>query len=200
MQEFQQLLHTHNEVKDAFDTAEASSKKEKTLPCLIQVDQWEHETVQRVQQVATKARATIRTILIKHAAEVRGRIETLSANMQQQQKEGIYLETDIQEVKTQLDELRGAVSKMHDNIQVTTSDRIQWDVLISVNMWADVPATTADDCWESYEEQRHTVNHTKKQQRKLVRQTRALLVFQPEEPQSIRSISRPTRDESIKHF
>ena len=189
MQEFQQLLHTRNEVKEAFDVAQATSMNETTLPCLTEVDRWEQTTVKRVQEVAAKIRASIRESLTKNAGVVGGRLETLTVSMQQQQKEGIYLESDIEQVKNQLEELKKAVSKMHGNIHVSILESIDWDDIIAITMNVNHAPDESDEDVTAIQRWTNVVNNPKKQPIIQIPQNSASSIDESEGTRTFRPIS-----------
>jgi septation ring formation regulator EzrA len=54
--------------------------------------------------------------------------------MQQQQKEGDYLETDIERIKNQLNHLKNDIKHVNEKIRVDSSEsnNIEWDTLLCI--------------------------------------------------------------------
>jgi chromosome segregation ATPase len=133
IQQFQQLMDIRNELKESLDTAKITSKNENKLPCLIEVDQWERKTIEYIREIARKVRTNINETMAKNMAEIRHQLEQLSTHMQQQEKEGNYLENDIGKVKFQLDQLKETIQRLNEKIQVVTSSNIDWNALIHIS-------------------------------------------------------------------
>jgi chromosome segregation ATPase len=131
VQQFQSLMDIRNEVKQSFGS---TSSNEKQVSCTIEIDKWEQEMIERIQQIATKSRMNVNEIILKHMNEVSHRFEELSTNMQQREKEGSYLENDIERVKNQLDQLKNDIQQVNEKIRIdfTISKSIEWDTLISI--------------------------------------------------------------------
>jgi len=132
IQQFQQLMDIRNELKESLDTAKTTSQNENRLPCLTEVDRWERKTIERIRAIARKVRTNINETMAKNVAEMRYRLEQLSVHMQQQEKEGNYLENDIEGLKLQLDQLKETIQHTNEKIQVITSNNVDWDTLIHV--------------------------------------------------------------------
>jgi TolA-binding protein len=134
IQQFQLLMNVRNEVKESMETKESTSPNGKRITCLDEIDRWEATIIQCIQQIAAKARTNVNEILTGHMTEIRHRFEELSLDMLQQQKEGNYLENDINRVKNQLDQLKNDIEHVSENIQVDTalSNNIEWETLIYV--------------------------------------------------------------------
>ena len=134
LQHFQQLMDIRNELKESLDITETRTQYENELPCLIEINQWERNTIERIQEMAKQLRTDINKMMLKNVVDVRYQLEQLSANMQQQEKEGNYLENDIVQIKCQLDKLKETIQHMNENIQVTTSNDIDWNTLIHITI------------------------------------------------------------------
>jgi DNA repair exonuclease SbcCD ATPase subunit len=146
IQQFQQLMDVRNELKESLDT-KITSQNENKLPCFIEIDRWERKTIERIRDIARKVRTNIKEIMAKNAADIRYQLEQLSTNMQKQEKEGNYLENDIERMKLQMDQLRETIQHVNEKIQVIPSNNINWDTLIYVNTDKNV----AKDCHNSSE-------------------------------------------------
>jgi len=133
-QRFQLLMDVRNEIKQSLDITRSVSSNGKQVPCLIEIDKWEREMIQRIQQIAAKARTNANELMMKHMNEISDRFEQISVNMQQQEKAGGYLENDIERVKKQLDQLKNDIEHVNEKIQVdsTISNNIEWETLIYI--------------------------------------------------------------------
>ncbi len=144
VQQFQLLMDIRNEVRQSFGS---TSSNEQQVFCTIEIDKWEQEMIERIQQIATKSRMNVNEIILKHMNEVSHRFEELSINIQQQEKEGSYLENDIERVKNQLDQLKNDIQQVNEKIRIdfTISKNIEWDRLISIVEEESLSKTTPDD-------------------------------------------------------
>ena len=134
VQQFQLLMDIRNEIKESLETTKSTSSNGERISCLDEIDRWETEIIQRLQQIAAKARTNVNEILATRINEIRHRFERLSLDIQQRQKEGIYLENDIDRVKTQLDQLKNDIAHVNETIQIdtTVSNNIEWETLIYI--------------------------------------------------------------------
>jgi cell division protein FtsB len=133
-QQFQLLTDVRNELKQSLDIATSTSKNSKTAPCIVEIDRWEQEIVQRIREIAAKARTGVGEIMVKNMAEIQHRLEKLSVDIQQRQKEGNHMENDIDTTKNQLDQLRRDIEYVNKRIRVdcTISNNTEWDTLIYI--------------------------------------------------------------------
>jgi hypothetical protein len=134
VQQFQLLMDVRNEVKQSLEITRLTSSNGKQVPCLIEIDEWEQETIQRIQQIATKVRTNVNELIMKYMNDISNQFEELSNNMQQQQKEGDYLENDIESIKNQLNQFKNDIKQVNEKIRVnsTISKNIGWETLIYV--------------------------------------------------------------------
>jgi hypothetical protein len=133
-QQFQLLMDVRNEIKQSLDIPSSTSTNRKQVPCLIEIDEWEREIIQRIQKIAANARQNVNELIMKHESEISDPFEQISVHIEQQQKEGNYLENDIERVKNQLDALKNDIRHVNEKIRVdsTISNNIEWDALIYV--------------------------------------------------------------------
>jgi chromosome segregation ATPase len=132
IQQFHQLMDVRNELKESLDTATKTSQNDNKLSCFTEINRWERKTIERIREIARRIRTNINEIMTKNVAEIRHQLEQLSANMQQQEKEGNYLENDIERMKIQMDQLKETIQHVNEKIQVVTSNNINWDTLIHI--------------------------------------------------------------------
>ena len=134
VQEFQQVIDIRNRVKEELDLAGSGSENGSKSACMENIDHWETETVERIRALASRARVNVDELIKKKRAEIRYQFEQISNDVKERQKSGNYLETDIDTVKRQLEELKTRVSNIYTNIRVnaTTQNEIAWDTLILV--------------------------------------------------------------------
>jgi cell division protein FtsB len=142
-QQFQSLTDARNELKQSINATESTSENNKEVPCIAEIDHWEQEIIQRIRNIAAKSRTTVNEIIAKNIAELQHRFEQISADIQQRQKDGNYLENDIDAIKTQLEQLRNDIEHVPKTIHVdsTVSTNTEWNTLIYV-VEEDLPSKT----------------------------------------------------------
>ncbi len=133
-QQFQLLMDVRNEIKQSLDITRSTTSNKKQVSCLIEIDAWEQEIIQRIQKIAANARSNVDELMMKHMNEISDRFEQISAQMQQQQKEGDYLESDIKRIKNQLDQLKNDIKHVNEKIRVDSSlsNNIEWNTLLYI--------------------------------------------------------------------
>ena len=133
-EQFQLLMNVRNEVKQAIDASRTPAPNGKQILCLTEIDAWERETIQRIQKIAKNARNNVNELMMEHMNKIANRFEQTSVQMQQQQKEGVYLETDIERLSNQLDQLKNDIKHANEKIRVdfSQSNNIQWDTLLYI--------------------------------------------------------------------
>ncbi|UJR13871.1 hypothetical protein I4U23_000879 [Adineta vaga] len=134
VQEFQLLMDARNELKQVLDTRTSCLTEENQKSCLKEINEWEQNTVQRIQEIAIKARTNAKEIMMKYIDDLSDRFQTLSDHIQEQYKEGSYLENDITKVENELNDLKNDIENMKIKIRVdyTKSNHIEWDSLIYI--------------------------------------------------------------------
>jgi hypothetical protein len=163
LQQFQQLMDIRNELKESLDT---KLQNENKLSCLIEIDLWEQKTITRIREIAGQVRINITEMISMNAVEVHNRFEQFSVNMQQQEKEGNYLENSIEDVKRQLNDLNHSIQHVNEKIQVTTSNDVNWNALIHITTTNNL----GEDCCipsEYFMRQRNTEKEFQNNQQKL---------------------------------
>ena len=163
MLQFQQLADARNQLKEEIDKAEATSLDENKSSHLMKIDQWEKETISRIRTIATDSRASIQQWAAKSVADARGQLEVITTGMQQQCKEGNYMENDILEVQNQLKRLEDTVGQLSGKVEVKISNDIDWGSLIRVVEVNSVseelgrldPYSFSDEVTEDYEPSSH---------------------------------------------
>lgn len=132
--EFDLLIGMQKELKQSFETVQLTWQNKTDCSSLFEIDQWEIETIQRIRELASKARTTVNNIMSKNLMDIRRRLDQLAFDMEQRQQEENYLDNDIVEVKKQLEQLNSNLEKIHDKIRInqTATKKIDWSSLIYV--------------------------------------------------------------------
>ena len=101
---------------------------------MVKIDQWESETIERIRELASRARMNVEELIRKNREEIQHRFKQVSNDIEQRQKNGNYLEKEIDAVKNQLKQLKNGIGNIYANIHVsvTTENEIHWDTLIFV--------------------------------------------------------------------
>ncbi|CAF0830037.1 unnamed protein product [Rotaria sordida] len=132
--QFELLFGVQNELKESFYIVESNWQNKKELSCLHEIDQWEQEVINRIQQIAEKARTTVNDIMTKNISDIRQRFDQLNFDMQQRQQEGNYLDNDIIEIRNQLEQLNNSIQNINEKIRInyTGTNKIDWNSLINI--------------------------------------------------------------------
>jgi chromosome segregation ATPase len=132
--EFELIVGIQKELKESFEIVQTNWQNGREYPCLNEINRWEEEALDRIRQVAAKARTTANEIMTKNMADIRRRLDQLAFDIEQRQEEGNYLDDDIAEVKKQLEQLDNNIKQVHGKIRInhTATNRVNWDSLICV--------------------------------------------------------------------
>ena len=155
--QFDLLFGVQNELKESFNIVESIWQNKKELSCLNEIDRWEQEVINRIQQIATKARITANEMMTKNMKDIRRRLDQLVFDMQQRQTEGNYLDNDITAIRNQLEQLNKTIKTVNDKIQVdyTMTNNIDWGSLMYVTTGKKVVETRSSLPEFDYEEENH---------------------------------------------
>ncbi|UJR33332.1 hypothetical protein I4U23_020781 [Adineta vaga] len=132
---FELLIGTQKELKESFVNVESNWQTNQEHPCLTAVDQWEKDIIDRIQQIAAKARTTIHEMMTKNLSDMRRRLDQLAFDMEQRQQEGNYLDNDIAGVRNQLKQLDHDIKHVHEKIRINCSgtNKIDWNSLLYIS-------------------------------------------------------------------
>ena len=128
------LIDAQNDLKTSFDVFESNWKNKKEFSCLLEINRWEEEVIDRIRQVASKVRTTVNEMMTKNMSDTRRRLSQLAFDMQQRQQEGNYLDNDIADIRNQLAQLNSSVKDLHEKIRIDCkpADTVDWASLIYV--------------------------------------------------------------------
>jgi hypothetical protein len=132
--QFGLLIDVQKETKESFNIVESTWRNKNEFPCLIEIDQWEEEVINRIRQIATKARTTANELMTKNMSDIRRRLDQLAFDMEQRQQEGNYLDNDIAAVRNQLEQLNNTIKHIHEKVRInyTATNKVNWESLIYV--------------------------------------------------------------------
>ena len=132
--QFGLLIDVQNHLKESFNIVESTWRNKNELPCLIQIDQWEQELINRIRQIAAEARADAHEMMANNMSDIHRRLDQLTFDVQQRQEEGNYLDNGINEVKIQLEQLNNTIKHVHEKIRINYSatNKVDWSSLIYV--------------------------------------------------------------------
>ena len=133
-EQFQLLTDVRNEVKQSLEISRSTNSNEQQSACLVEIDAWERETIQRIQQIAANARTNVNELMRKYTNDISDRFEQISIQIQERQKQGDYLENDIERIRNQLEQLKNDIKHVKKTIHVDSSlsNNIAWDTLIYI--------------------------------------------------------------------
>lgn len=129
---FQELVDIRNEVQEICNLAQSLVRSQKLSYNLNEINQWENEMIDNVRKTATRARNQVVTATNASLVSIRSQMEELSQCMQNKEKEGSYLEKDIEQLKNQLQYIQKEIGQMAEKVRVKTSTNIDWNSLIEI--------------------------------------------------------------------
>ncbi len=191
--QFELLIGVQKEVKESFEVVQSTWQNKKELSCLTEIDRWEQEVINRIQQTAAKARTTANEIMTKTMLDLRRRLDQLAFDMQQRQEEGNYLDNDIAEVRRQVEQLNNSIKHVNGKIRIhyTATNKVDWDSLLyvttekklvenrfSFSEFHDEQEEPQDNIWINFRKlirNKHTINDFKNKQSTFKRNTTSLI-------------------------
>lgn len=134
--QFELLLEVQKGVKESLNAVESTWQRTGELPCFCQIDRWEQESIQRIQQVAQQARSTANEIMAKNIFDIRQRLDRIGSNLEERRKEENYLDDDIMLIKNRLEQINHTVHHIHESIRVdqSMSDDADWNAMLKVTV------------------------------------------------------------------
>ena len=128
------LIDAQSDLEASFDVFESNWKNTKEVSCLLEIDRWEEEVIDRIRQIASNVRTTVNEIMAKNMSDIRRRLNQLAFDMQQRQQEGNYLDNDIAGIRNQLTQLNISMKDLHEKIRIDckATNTVDWASLISV--------------------------------------------------------------------
>ncbi|UJR12885.1 hypothetical protein I4U23_017059 [Adineta vaga] len=85
-----------------------------------QIDQWEKDSIEKIRQTAEETRNTLRKYTNQSLSKIEIKLNQLTKELQESQKENGFMEKDFQRWNQQLDEMNEEINKP-SNIQITNS-------------------------------------------------------------------------------
>ncbi|CAF2325250.1 unnamed protein product [Rotaria sp. Silwood2] len=131
--ELDDLFNRRNELFEIINNSSSNTTKI-ISPCFEDINRWQNEMHTTIDRIATTAQDHVRQILSEASKNVRIELDRVSQDLQQRQKNGGYVEGDLNRIKQQLTNLNGIVQRFNEQIQIDTSNTksINWDSLLHV--------------------------------------------------------------------
>ena len=139
-------LHTiadqHDQLKQALQLQIQGEKhqpiNDHPQALLKQIEQWKMETIERVTMIATELSAKVNALYNRKQEydQLENRIEQLKKELQEQQEMESFVETDIRQWKTQLEQIKTDLYKPSTAEQSPPQLQIQsidWTTIIKIN-------------------------------------------------------------------
>jgi hypothetical protein len=189
------LMGVQRELKESFEVVESTWRNKKELSYLTEIDRWEQMIIDRIRQIAEKARTTVNEMMTKNMSDIRRRLNQLAFDMEQRQQEGNYLDNDLAEVRKQLEQINNNIKHVNEKIRIdsTATNKVDWDSLIYVTTEKKLATNrfslsefhyeqedTQDKIWNNLRKllrNKHTTNDYKSKQSSFKRNTTSL--FEP---------------------
>ena len=97
----------------------------KTHPLMLQVDQWEQNSIRIIQEAAEETRLVLATHTTGHTGQLEEKLSQLTDELRQSRQENDIIESDLQRWKEELEQLTEEFNKpMHIIIQQGTTPLI----------------------------------------------------------------------------
>ncbi len=139
--QFELLIRAQNELKESFTVVESTWQTNKELPYLTAINQWEQEIINRVQQIATKARTTANEKMATNISDIRYRIDQLALDMAQHQQDRNFLDSEISGIRNRLEQLNYTIKHINEKIRINykAPNKVNWGSLIYVTTENNLP-------------------------------------------------------------
>ena len=134
--QFELFLDVQKGVKDSLSAVESTWQRTGELPCFCQIDRWEQEGIERIQQIAQQARSTANEIMAKTVFDIRQRLDRIGSNLEERRKEENYLDDDIMLIKNRLEQINHTIHHIHESIRIdqSVSDDADWNAMLKVTL------------------------------------------------------------------
>jgi len=139
--QFELLIRAQNELKESFTVVESTWRTNKELPYLTAINQWEQEVINRVQQIAAKARTTANEKMATNISDIRYRIDQLALDMAQHQQDRNFLDSEISGIRNRLEQLNYTIKHINEKIRINykAPNKVNWGSLIYVTTENNLP-------------------------------------------------------------
>ena len=123
------LANNRNELKEEFDRSVTNNSA-----AAQQIDQWARDMHQKIDQVAQKAKEQVQRAMSRTSDGIRKKLSQVTEEIQQRQKIGEVLGTEVDSIRKDLQKLERNIQQMSQEIRIDTSNSqsISWSSLISV--------------------------------------------------------------------
>ena len=133
-QQFHTLMDRRNEVKQTMDRIADTNHQSVENSYHADINRWEQNMIEQIQRLASTVRTNANELFKGYIAEIGKVFEQLSTDMEQQQKENIFVEMNIERVEHQLNQLHKQIQDVHKKIRIdhSMSKHIEWARLIRI--------------------------------------------------------------------
>ncbi|CAF1420675.1 unnamed protein product [Rotaria sp. Silwood1] len=115
---------------------EAASHKESSNQFLVQIDEWQRKTIEKVKQAAELARQQIFKIKNSKLEEIMGQFQTLSQELKELRETKGIIEQDLTRMKEEIRRLNEDLEQVAQSptieLNMIQSDQIVWQRMIYV--------------------------------------------------------------------
>jgi len=131
--ELDELVNRRNELIQSMKTYLSGGQTDKSS-CLNDITRWQQEMHANIDRIATRARENAQRLLTESGQAAQYDLNEISKDLEQRQQSGGYVETDLNEIRQQLDSLSKTIKNSNEKIYIdtNTSKTIPWDSLITV--------------------------------------------------------------------
>jgi len=118
--ELDDLFNRRNELVEIINNNLPSSATDR-CSCFDEINRWQNEMHANIDRIASTARDNIRQFLSDASKNVRTELDQISRDLQQRQKNGGYVEGDLNRLKQQLIKLNDTVQRFNEQIRIDTT-------------------------------------------------------------------------------
>ncbi len=126
------FIGQHNELRQQIN--KETEEKNFDSPLLIEIEDWQRKTIEKVKKVAEQAKQQIVKLLNSKKTEIKSEFEKFSEELIQLKESEDFLEYDLERLKQTVDQLNQKLRKLSKQPEIELckekSHQIEWDTLI----------------------------------------------------------------------
>jgi hypothetical protein len=128
------LIGNRNELRQQIN--KETEEKNFGSPLLIEIEDWQTKTIEKVKRVAEQAKQQVVKLLNSKKTEIKSEFEKFSEKLIQLKENDDFLEYDLERLKQTVDQLNQKLKELSKQPEIDLckeqSDQIEWDTLIYI--------------------------------------------------------------------
>jgi hypothetical protein len=101
-QQLDELIFNHDQLQQSHESCHSSS--------MAKIDEWEHESIEKIHQIADNIRRELSIELEKHTNQFSKRLKELSDELKTARNDGTFIEIDLLQLSNKFNKLKSYVS------------------------------------------------------------------------------------------